>query len=221
MSALTTALSKVEGRHAAALNWFREHAGLTVPWSTMDDEAEKGVRLAARAKGIYKPSYTHYALSVRQTIDSSYINKDVIRRSDWSWVFPHHQENPSPAERDHEATNRGLMKCLNDGVPIGVLLQVKSKSGVEYEVLGLATVSEWTNNGYFILEGFSSEGERGSGNDVSDAAYDRAKAAVSSIVEFDPSDQFDTRENRLPRSLDAEVKRNLDQPLFPLTEGDA
>ena len=198
MSALTTALAKVEGEHAAALHWFREHSGTTVSWSAMDDQADSGVRLAARAKGIYKPHYTDYALSVRQTLDSPYADKEVIRRSDGSWVYSYYQENPNPAERDQEATNRGLVRCMNDGVPVGVLSQVRPKPGVEYEVLGLATVSEWSN-GYFILEGFSSEGERGSGKKEPDAAYDRAKAATSpsSVEDFNPFEQLDAREKQI------------------------
>ena len=189
MSALTTALAKVEGEHAATLHWFREHSGTTVSWSIMDDQADSGVRLAARAKGIYKPRYTDYALSVRQTLDSLYADKEVVRRSDGSWVYPYYQENPNPAERDQEATNRGLVKCMNDGVPVGVLLQVKPRPGVEYEVLGLAAVTDWTS-GYFILEGFSADGERGGDRQEPDAAFDRAKAATSqtSVEQFDPSD---------------------------------
>jgi putative restriction endonuclease len=167
----------------------------------MDDVANKGVRLAARAKGIYKPRYTDYALSVRQTLDSPYADKEVIRRSDGSWVYSYYQENPNPAERDREATNRGLVKCMNDGVPIGVLRQVKPRPGVEYEVLGLAAVREWTN-GYFILQGFSPEGERRNYDEL-DAAYDRARAATSpfSVGEFDPFDRFDARERQIAQVI--------------------
>jgi putative restriction endonuclease len=87
-SALTTALAKVEGEHAAALHWFREHASTTVSWATMDDEADRGARLAACAKGIYKPRYTDYALSVRQTLDSPYADKEVIGRKLGLSVLP-------------------------------------------------------------------------------------------------------------------------------------
>jgi putative restriction endonuclease len=57
----------------------------------MDDVANTGVRLAARAKGIYKPRYTDYALSVRQTLDSPYADKEVIRRSGGSWVYSYYK----------------------------------------------------------------------------------------------------------------------------------
>jgi len=40
-------------------------------------------------------------------------------RPDGSWVYPYFQENRDPAQRDKEATNRGLVKCMSDGVPVG------------------------------------------------------------------------------------------------------
>ena len=47
------------------------------------------------AKGIYKPHYMEYALSVRQTLKSHYADKAVQRRPDSSWVYPYFQENPA------------------------------------------------------------------------------------------------------------------------------
>ena len=129
MSDLTVALAKVEGEHAAALSWFRDHRGETISWSEIKDQAEKGARLVTQAKGIYKPRYTDYALSVRQLLYSPYADKEVVKRLDGSWVYPYFQENPNPAERDREATNRGLVKCMNDGVPVGVLLQSNRNPG--------------------------------------------------------------------------------------------
>jgi putative restriction endonuclease len=67
---------------------------------------------------------------------------------------------------------------MNDGVPVGVLLQTKPKLGVEYKVAGLATVSEW-RNGYFVLEGFSSEGRVHPG----DVAHDRARAGSAQPID--------------------------------------
>ena len=185
MSDLTTAMAKVEGEQAADLRWFQENAGKAVSWSLIKEHADHGARLVTQAKGIYKPRYTDYALSVRQTLDSPYADKEVVRRLDESWVYPYFQENSDPAERDREATNRGLVKCMNDGVPVGVLLQVKPKPGVEYDVLGLAAVVEW-KGGYFILEGFSHEGD-----------------------EFNPLEVDDSRERQI-----AEVVRRRGQAKF-------
>jgi hypothetical protein len=192
MSELDAALLKATGEHAAGLRWFRDQTGRILSWSEIQAHAETGARLVNQAKGIYKPHYTEYALSVRQTLKSPYADKEVQRRSNGSWVYPYFQENHDPAKRDNEATNRGLMNCMSDGVPVGVLLQSKPKPGVEYEVLGLAVVSEW-KDGYFILEGFSGEGTVQSG----DAAHDRATASISVAEDFNPSDPIDQRQKAI------------------------
>jgi putative restriction endonuclease len=94
---------------------------------------------------------------------------------------------------------------MNDGVPVGVLLQTKPKPGVEYQVIGLATVSEW-RNGYFILEGFSSEGRIRR----DDAAHDRARVESAAIIEnFDASSRVDQRQKEI-----AEVVRRRGQAKF-------
>jgi len=76
-------------------------------------------------------SALEYAVSVRQTITGPYADKEVEYRPDGSWVYPYFQENPDPAKRDDEFTNRGLMRCKEDGIPVGVLVQEKPKPGVE------------------------------------------------------------------------------------------
>ena len=213
MSDLREALARVGGEHATALNWFREHRDEAISWSEIKDHVDKGARLVNQAKGIYKPHYTDYALSVRQTLNSPYADKEVIRRPDGSWVYPYFQENPNPAERDGEATNRGLVKCMNDGVPVGVLMQVKPKPGVEYAVLGLAAVTEW-KDGYFILEGFSDQGALRLVKGESDAAHSRARcnAQPLGVEEFVSGNANDLREWQM-----AEVVRRKGQANFRAT----
>ena len=99
------------------------------------------------------------------------------------------------------------MKCMAEGIAVGVLMQTKPKPGVEYNVLGLATVAEW-RDGYFILEGSSDRGELHLKARGSDAAYDRAVATVSKQVDFKPN-EGDTRER-----LIAEVVRRRGQKKF-------
>ena len=208
MSDLDDAVARAIGEHAVALRWFRDRTGSIVSWSDIQAHADQGARLVNQAKGIYKPHYMEYALSVRQTLESPYADKEVQRRPDGSWVYPYFQENRDPAQRDREATNRGLVECMNDGVPIGVLLQTKPKPGVEYEVLGLARVSEW-RDGYFILEGFSRQGSIHRG----DAAHDRARAeADPTVQDFDLSSVADQRDRAI-----AEVVRRRGQAKFRKT----
>ena len=210
MSILSNILNQLTAEHANALNWFHNHAGQTIPWSEIKGHVDLGARLVNQAKGIYKPHYTEYALSVRQTLDNPYADKSIEMRSDGSWVYPYFQENHDPRLRDREATNRGLMKCMADGVPIGVMLQAKPKPGVEYKVLGLAFVSEW-RDGYFILEGFSNAELDGLKSIPSDAAHDRAiaKTIAIGIDDFSPSSMVDAR-----KKIVAEVVRRGGQSKF-------
>jgi len=163
-----------------------------------------------QAKGIYKPHYGDYALSVRQTLGGPYADKEVTRRPDGSWVYPYFQENPDPKQRDREANNRGLVKCMEDGMPVGVLLQTKPKPGVEYAVLGLAAVTQW-QNGYFILEGFSHTGRSHYQALGRDAAYDRTKAEIAG--EDAGSFNLETADDLRLRQI-AEVVRRRGQAKF-------
>ncbi len=73
--------------HRAALSWFARNAGAIKPWREIEAQADEGTRLATLAKGIYKPAYTDFALSVRQTLNSPYADKEVVVRPDGSWVY--------------------------------------------------------------------------------------------------------------------------------------
>jgi putative restriction endonuclease len=210
MAQLVEAMATVSGLQRDALEWFAAHTGQTVAWATLQEHANHGARLVNQAKGIYKPRYTDYALSVRQTLGGTYADKEVIRRPDGTWVYSYFQENADPSQRDREATNRGLMLCMRDGVPVAVLLQTKLKPGAEYLVLGLATVTEW-KDGYFILEGFSPAGDLSRSNEREDAAHERARVLTNDPTreDFRPSEIVDARERQI-----AEVVRRRGQAKF-------
>ena len=196
--------------HIEALRWFDSNRDRIVSWSEIKAHAEDGARLVNQAKGIYKPAYTDCTLSVRQTLNSPYADKEIIHRSDGSWLYPYFQENPDPTQRDREATNRGLMKCMEDGIPVGVLIQTKPKPGVEYRVFGLARVIDW-KDGYFFLEGYDRRGAISNKSGSSGSSMDRAKAEtfVPPEVVFDPSDAQDQRAKTI-----AEVVRRRGQAKF-------
>ena len=107
MSQLTETVAKANGEHHHALQWFAENTGKTIPWSVIKAPADNGFRLVNQAKGIYKPHYTQYALSVRQTLDGLYADKDVEWRPDGSWVYPYFQENPDPASTESRGHQQG------------------------------------------------------------------------------------------------------------------
>ncbi|SHL33509.1 HNH endonuclease [Roseovarius marisflavi] len=158
MSDLSEAIYKVDGQHREALQWFADRAGAVVSWAEISAHADTGARLANLAKGIYKPAYTDLALSVKQLISSPYADSDTDFRADGSWSSQYYQEGQKAEERDQFATNRGLINCMEQDVPVGVLLQTKAGRGAQYRILGLARVVGW-EDGFFTLEGFSSDGD--------------------------------------------------------------
>ncbi|MDE4096749.1 HNH endonuclease [Phaeobacter gallaeciensis] len=176
MAQLNSFLEGLPETHAASLQWFEDRKGQRVSWAEMKELAEQegGMRLSTAAKGIYKPAYTDYALSVRTVQDGPYPDKDVEHRPDGSWVCQYYQENQDPALRDTQATNRGLMLCMENEVPVGFLIKRQSKPRAEYDVLGVGFVTSW-NDGYFTIEGLSDDGEFKTDRSQSDAATSRTR----------------------------------------------
>ena len=103
-----------------------------------------GMMLITLPKGIYKPQDLKYALSIRIVGDSDYADGGVVQRPEGGWTLRYHQENSNPDDRDKAYTNRGLMACIEDEVPVGVLREV-GRNGRQrlYEVLGLAQPVSW------------------------------------------------------------------------------
>ena len=101
-------IGQLPSRHQSALRWFMDHRDEERTWpGSMPD----GTLLVSKAKGIYKPSWTNYALSVRQSLGGPYSDRDPEIRSDGTWTYHYYQENPDPSQRDSQYTNRGMVDC--------------------------------------------------------------------------------------------------------------
>jgi putative restriction endonuclease len=150
-------LAGLPARHRAALMWFADRQGSTHGWPAPIQTSDGETLLASKAKGIYKPGWSQYALSVRQNLAGTYPDREPTFLPDGTWTYSYFQENDEPLTRDDEYTNRGLMRCLEDCVPIGVMRQIRPKPGTRYAILGLALVSRW-DRGYFLLEGCAKKG---------------------------------------------------------------
>ena len=133
MPTLSDSLSKLPDRHAAALQWFHDRAGTDQPWPRPLDD---GTRLVTLPKGIYKPEWSSYALSVRQMLTSRYPDRAPAMRADGTWSYAYYQEGTDPTERDRFYTNAGLLARMRDGVPVGVLRQVSGRPTIRYRVHG-------------------------------------------------------------------------------------
>lgn len=200
-------LEHLPPRHKEALIWFIRKAGTEQSWPK---PLPDGTILATKAKGIYKPGWAKYALSVRQTLDGPYPDRDPVKRPDGTWAYSYYQENDAPEDRDSAYTNRGLIACWEDKVPVGVMRQTSSKPRVRYHILGLALVVGW-DGGYFFLEGFGPGGySRGSGSmteiEVLTSVYEKSDIAEGV---FDPKSIVDGRERAI-----ASIVRRRGQPEF-------
>jgi hypothetical protein len=210
MERLQELLSRLTEQHQLALRWFVERAGSDEPWPKPISSPWGAILLASRAKGIYKPKWSRYALSVKQTIGGPYPDRDPLIRPDGSWIYSYFQENDDPDARDSEYTNRGLIECWHDRVPVGVMRQVSRGATVKYRILGVALVSGW-DGGYFFLEGFAlDETGRPHGR-----AGELELLAAQELIrceaqgDFDPESLIDGRER-----IVASIVRRQGQPQF-------
>lgn len=127
--------------HRLALDWFRSHASDVVGWP----QPLNGLFLANKAKGIHKPASWKYALSIRLALDGPYHDvHDALGGG--AWELSYSQEGDDPGY----FTNRALLACMEDGVPIGVLKQVQVGPPSMYKVLGLGYLHAFTGKQFEI-----------------------------------------------------------------------
>ncbi len=189
------AINGLPERHRAALRWFAQHSGTEQPWH---NPLPDGTLLASKAKGIYKPRWSEYAISVRQSLGGPYLDRDPITRPDGTWSFLYYQENTDPTQRDSMYTNRGLLACERDRIPVGVFRQISAKPKPRYQILGVVIVAGW-RGGYFFLEGFAPTGEaRDIGKrDQMEVLLAVEEQAASEGGAFDPDNVVDARQRTL------------------------
>jgi len=104
--------------------------------------------------GIYKPAWSKYALCISMRQHSIYADKDeYIFLEDGRWLM-----NYSPRKGGLDISdNAALVNCMQDRVPVGVIVQFTGKrdpEGSRYRVLGLGMVTNFNST----LEVFEIEG---------------------------------------------------------------
>lgn len=135
--------------HSELLAWFEQYTGQELTWEQLQQAPST---VAISAKGIYKPKKLAYALSISQRLDSPYSDQDPEYQDDGSWRYSYAQEESTRGDATGLFTNQGLKKCMDDGVPVAVLVQLSKKPDVtKYRMLGLARVVAWKNK-VFTLE---------------------------------------------------------------------
>lgn len=155
---MTDPIERIEdNRLRLQLLWLRAHIGETL---TSEQLRQKVDGFKAQM-GIYKPAGAKHALWVRQTLQGPYPDKAPTRpTADGSWLYHYSPEGRDGKPDMSLPTNRALKKCMDDGVPIGVLRQTRAVSGkAAYEVLGLAFV-EGFDDTHFHLRGEPMDAEK-------------------------------------------------------------
>jgi len=141
-------IARISPEHRRRLAWFEEHQGEV---SASPGPLAGGLLLVSKPKGIYKPGDLPYALSIKINLDSPYEDGVPVPTPGGGWLLSYHQENADPAARDTMFTNRGLMRCIADRVPVGVLRE-RAPAGrrSQYDVLGLAMPVRWSDGRFFF-----------------------------------------------------------------------
>ncbi len=137
---------------AAAFSWFMAQEGRHIDKRPYGEDAPPGLPITvASQRGIHYPSYENlpskgagkaqYALTVQSKSQRYYSDKDVIDRGDGSWIFDYKAHRTAEGKRSTDKSNERLMRNLEDGVPVGVIVQDKKRGG--FTVLGLAYVERY------------------------------------------------------------------------------
>lgn len=184
-------IERISPPHRRRLVWFEEHQDDV---SSIPGPLPDGLLLVSKPKGIYKPIDLSYALSIRINLDSPYADGLPVPTPGGGWLLSYHQEGADPAGRDRMFTNRGLMQCIADRVPVGVLRE-RAPAGhrSQYDVLGLAMPVRWSD-GYFFFESLNPRATPVL-DPVSDVleATARAETDQEGVDTKPPEDDYDAR----------------------------
>jgi len=147
----------VEMDRAKVLMFFAQDTGREVPAAYLREtrrvRPDAGVdQFHSLISGIYKPAWSDLALCIKVGLDSPY--SDEIRYlPDGRWTLQYSARVGGLAHSD----NRALMKCLERGAPVGVVVQTRRKQdprGVGYRIQGLALVRDYdAATDRFTMEG--------------------------------------------------------------------
>jgi putative restriction endonuclease len=130
------------------LQWFRDNLGTE---SVFPDPLPNGDLLATRAKGIYKPAGSQFALSVRTQLNSKYSDGIFVSIFERGWAFAYHEETDSRLG-SNLFTNKALEQNILNNVPVGVLEEIENSHDPKkcYFVHGLG-IPIHKQGSYFIF----------------------------------------------------------------------
>jgi hypothetical protein len=136
--------------HARCLAWFEERTGTT---TTMPKPIGHELFLVTQFKGIYKPKWMPYVLSIRSTPKGPYTDSSVTYNDDGSWSWRYAREENKGRSGESLFTNRALQANMDARIPVGAIYKEKERS--PYLVLGLGIPTEFEQS-YFLFESYRS-----------------------------------------------------------------
>lgn len=157
---LAHASKLVPEEYLAVWSWYLGMEGKSISRLPMGDYAPPGLPVkVCSQRGIHKPTGSdlahgwpngrEYALTIHSATGGRY-NDHVIYRPDGTWTFDYDEQVTEQGREQQWDQNSPLMNCLEDGVPVGVM--VGQRRG--YIVMGLAFVERYDpNTGRFSLHG--------------------------------------------------------------------
>jgi hypothetical protein len=139
--------------HLRCLTWFEERSGTTTRWPK---PIRDKIVLVTQYKGIFKPKWMPYVLSVRSSPKGPYADSPVTYNDDGSWSFRYAREENKGRSGDSLFTNKALQACMDDRIPVGVLYKESERS--PYLVVGLGLPMEFQES-YFLFKSYSPDAE--------------------------------------------------------------
>lgn len=168
--AMAHAKELVPQEYLPVWDWYQRMEGEPAARLPMGNHAPSGLPIKiCSQRGIHKPddkdlahgwpNHKVYALTIHSAAGGRYSDQ-VIYRPDGTWTFHYDEQVTEEGRVQQWDQNSPLMNCLEDGVPVGVI--VGQKHG--YTIMGLAFVERYNaQTGSFTLHGpvnTSTESER-------------------------------------------------------------
>jgi hypothetical protein len=136
-----------ERRRLRILSELARYTGKIVPYTFIKD-TKRFISTIDRfhnlITGIYKPSWSEYALAIIMRRTSPYHHKDeYVFLNDGRWLMMYAPRSGGLTISD----NKALIKCMTDHLPLGVFIQITDKTnrdhGSTYQVLGLGMITNY------------------------------------------------------------------------------
>lgn len=210
-----------------AYQWFIDHENSEI--DKLPHHLEKGFNVGgisiSRDSGIHSPSkdkvtygLKQYALSVHASNGNGrYVDGDPIFYSDGTWSIEYSEHVKSKGNQIQSTMyNTFLMNCLNDGLPIGLIVNNKKKDknkkkNKKYKVMGLAFVERYNSaTGMFTLHGPVNAKTVNNSSFIS-AGFDELKPEIQNQLEQidDTDERIKEFRESMRRQGQAQFRNNL------------